>query len=116
MLAVIKAKKIASMTFRIEVLMYILRNTASLILTAMNRAPSNPQITPRIIPAGKSRIEFSFSNERFPSFSAPESDKLKGEFIDKDSRIERANVAIDVAVNTLQSMLNVQNVFGFEIS
>jgi hypothetical protein len=26
------------------------------------------------------------------------------------------NVATDVAVNTLQSMLNVQNVFGLEIS
>jgi hypothetical protein len=82
----------------------------------MKRAPNKPQITPRIIPAGKSRIEFSLSSERFPSLSEPESDKLRGEPTDKDSSIAREKVATEVAVNTLQSMLNVQKVFGFEIS
>ena len=112
----IKAKTTASITFRIEVLMYIFRTIASLILTEMKRAPNKPQITPRITPAGKSRIEFSFYSERFPSLSEPESDKLRGEPTDKDSSIARVKVAIEVAVNTLQSMLNVQKVFGFEIS
>ena len=114
----IKAKTTASITFRIEVLMYIFRTIASLILTEMKRAPNKPQITPRITPAGKSRIEFSFPfySERFPSLSEPESDKLRGEPTDKDSSIARVKVAIEVAVNTRQSMLNVQKVFGFEIS
>jgi hypothetical protein len=88
----------------------------SLILTPMKRAPNKPQITPRIIPDGRSIIEFSLANARLPSFSAPESDKLSGELEAKDSRIDKVKVAIEVAVNTLQSMLNVQKVFGFEIS
>jgi predicted ABC-type ATPase len=96
--------------------MYIFRNIPSLILTPIKRAPNKPQIIPRIIPAGRSSIEFSLANARLPSFSAPESDKLSGELEDKDSKIDKVKVAIEVAVNTLQSMLNVQKVFGFEIS
>jgi hypothetical protein len=71
---------------------------------------------PSIIAAGKSSKVFSSVAETDPNFNAPESDKLKGLPVDKDYRIDKVNVATDVAVNTLQSMLNVQKVLGFETS
>lgn len=71
---------------------------------------------PNTIAAGKSSKVFSSLAETDPNLSAPESDKLNGLPVDKDYNIDKVKVATDVAVNTLQSMLNVQNVFGFEIS
>ncbi len=73
----------------------------SLTLIPMKRAPKKPQITPRIIPDGRSIIEFSLANERSHSFSEPESDKLSDELEDKDSRLDKVKVVIEVAVNTL---------------
>lgn len=73
-------------------------------------------MTPKMIPAGKSSIEFSLPIERLPSFKAPESDKLKGPLVERDSKTDKTNVEIEVAAKTLHSMLNVQNVFGLEIS
>jgi len=115
-LAVVKAKNSASRTFFKGVLMFYLRHIPRTILTQIKNAPNKPHITPKKIPAGRSRIEFSLATERFPSLSEPESDKLKGAFVAKESNIDRTNVEIEVAANTLHNMLKVQNVFGLDIS
>jgi hypothetical protein len=82
----------------------------------MNRAPINPVITPSIIAAGKSSIEFSPDSPTLPNFKEPESDRLRGAPVLIDLSRESVNVAKEVAVKTLQSMLKVQNVLGLEIS
>lgn len=73
-----KANRITSRTFLIGVFICFFRHIPRLIPTQMKRAPSNPQITPKSMPAGKSKTEFTSPSERLPSFRVEESDKLKG--------------------------------------
>lgn len=40
----------------------------------------------------------------------------RGDPIASDSRILRVKTAVDVAIKTFHNIVNVQNVFGFEIS
>lgn len=47
---------------------------------------------------------------------APESARLSGLPVASEFRIDRVKQAIDVQPNTRHNMLNVQKVFGFEIS
>jgi len=51
-----------------------------------------------------------------PNFNADPSDKDRGAPKTKDSKIDKVKTAIDVAVKTLQSIVNYQNVLGFESS
>jgi hypothetical protein len=51
-----------------------------------------------------------------PNLIAPESDKLKGVPSESDWRSDSTKVEIDVQANTRHNILNVQKVFGFEIS
>ena len=82
----------------------------------MNSAPSKPVTTPNTIAAGKSNIEFSLAELIVVNLTAPESDSCNGEPVKSELKIDSVNVAIDVAVNTRHNILNVQKVFGFEIS
>ena len=81
----------------------------------MNRAPSRPPTTPSTHAAGRSSNELSRSSSS-PNFRAAESVKENAVPLLREVKIESRNVASEDAKNTLQSMLNVQNVFGFDIS
>jgi hypothetical protein len=82
----------------------------------MKRAPISPAIVPMIRAAGRSSIVFSYEPLTVPNLRAPESVRLKGVPVSKDYKIAKVNVAIAVEVNTRQSILKVQKVFGLEIS
>lgn len=82
----------------------------------MNRAPRSPLITPRMIAAGRSKIEFYPIWVTSPNLSDAPSDIDKGEPIASDSRILNVKTDTDVAMNIFQSIVKVQKVLGFEIS
>ena len=81
----------------------------------MKKEPRRPQIRPIMMAAGKSRSEDSVS-ESLPNLRAPVSFREKVVPVQSELRIPSRNVQMEQEANTRQSMLNVQNVFGFEIS
>lgn len=110
-----RAKNAASASFYPGVLISRFLRMARLTLTWMNSAPSRPPITPSTHAAGRSSKELSRSSNS-PNFKAAESVKENAVPLLREVKIESRKVAKDDAKKTLQSMLNVQNVFGFDIS
>ena len=109
------AKKIASEIFLQLVLMYFFLSIARLILTWMNNAPKHPHTPPIKIAAGMSSNVFS-SGSRVPNFRVAASVNENGDPFLSAVKIESMKVQIDDPKKTLHNMLNVQYVFGFDIS
>ena len=95
--------------------MYFLRRIARLILTKIKRLPSSPHTPPITTAAGISRREDSESSS-FPNLREPSSVSDNGLPSLSYMSIPRVKVAIEQAAKTRHNMLNVQKVFGFEIS
>ena len=81
----------------------------------MKNAPSNPAKIPIIIAADISLYVFELYSIVL-NFKAPELERLKGLPSKSDYNIDNVKVAVDVAINTLHSIMKVQNVLGLEIS
>ena len=89
--------------------------TDSLALTLTNSAPSSPAITPISTAAGASeRGEYSIAV--FPNLSSEALSRDITPLFFNDSHIPKVKVLIAELMKTLQSIPNVQNVLGFEIS
>jgi len=105
-----------SITFFAFVFTIFLRHTPFHTVMLIKRAPKQPHTIPRIIAAGKSRIEFYPICVTSPNLSAAPSDIDNGLPMANEYKMENTNTAVDVAINIFQSIVKVQNVFGFEIS